>query len=144
MMHYRSTVTILCLNVLATGKIRPRGKLHLLWSTCCSSEKKMQNFCTFSRLYLYFYTYSRSEKLVYKFQDIFKNSLNETSYKIIYYRLKRKENHVWISDEKLLVFELTMHYAPLQVFFNWRKYLDTCGEVLVHVDKFVQGRQAMI
>lgn len=62
MMHYKSTVTtvqcgykrvlkviILCLNVLATGKIRPRGKLHLLWSTCCISEKKMQNFCTFSR-----------------------------------------------------------------------------------------------
>ena len=37
-------------------------------------KKKMQNFCTFSRLYLYFYTYSRSEKLVYKFQDFFKNS----------------------------------------------------------------------
>ena len=34
--------------------------------------------------------------------------------------------------------------VPLQVFFNWRKYLYTCGEVLVHVDKFVQGRQAMI
>ena len=33
-----------------------------------------KNCNTFSRLYLYFYTFSRSGKMIYKFQDFFRNS----------------------------------------------------------------------
>ena len=50
-----------------------RGKIHVL-STFCSFKNKLQTFDYFSRLVSIFKTFSKSRKLLGKFQAVFKNS----------------------------------------------------------------------
>ena len=68
-----------------------KKKFHL-WSTCCSFQKNSKLFTIFSRLSLFFQTFSRSEKLPGQFQEFFKNS---TLYEPWLYNLRLLNTNVF-------------------------------------------------
>ena len=129
-------------------KIWPkRTKFHL--QGACSLQK-IKTFYLFSRLHLYFLCFSRSGKLLGKFQDFFKNSRHCTNPE--YLSLNSFVSHSWTNDYFICrkISEMNLRQAALTQTmhgyssttsnrFAMKLYLTVAGKKARNISKSLQS-----